>query len=195
MKGRNETDLCIACQCGPVLAGVKTSNIFMAKGIGENQLMEIFSDTPLACRKIYQDMYLVYWPERIQREIMDKRIQHFLRKYGYRVFWTNGVLDRLCKRMERYKKGLDVFPHELGIFLGYPLEDVQGFIDNRGKNYLYCGYWKVYGDVKEAKRLFARYRMAKAAVFAAVRRGWSVKALAQDGWMESYGRLGVGNFR
>ena len=40
MKARNETDMCIACQCAPVLAGLKTSNIFMAKGIAEKQLEE-----------------------------------------------------------------------------------------------------------------------------------------------------------
>lgn len=194
MKARNETDMCIACQCAPVLAGLKTSNIFMAKGIAEKQLEEIFHDTPLACRRICQDMYLVYWPDRFQREIMNRKIQQFLRNYGYRVFRGEAVLERLSKRMEGYKNQRNEFPHEFGIFLGYPLEDVQGFIENRGKNYLYCGYWKVYKDVKEAKRLFARYRRAKALIAAAVRQGWSVKALAQDGWMEPYERLNIGNF-
>ena len=47
MKVRNETDLCLAYQCAPVLAGIKTSNIFMAKGMEEKQLEEIFRDTPL----------------------------------------------------------------------------------------------------------------------------------------------------
>ena len=67
MKVRNETDLCLAYQCAPVLAGIKTSNIFMAKGMEEKQLEEIFRDTPLNCRRICQDMYLIYWPDRMQR--------------------------------------------------------------------------------------------------------------------------------
>lgn len=194
MKVRNETDLCLAHQCAPVLAGIKTSNIFMAKGMEEKQLEEIFRDTPLNCRRICQDMYLIYWPDRMQRELTNREIQCFLRLYGYRIFWTQAVLERLSGRMERYKKRQQKFPHELGIFLGYPLEDVRGFIDNQGKNYLYSGYWKVYGDVKEAKRLFRCYRTARTAVAAAVRQGWSIKALAQDGWMESYGGRSIGGF-
>lgn len=105
MKVRNETDLCLAHQCAPVLAGIKTSNIFMAKGMEEKQLEEIFRDTPLNCRRICQDMYLIYWPDRMQRELTNREIQCFLRLYGYRIFWTQAVLERLSGRMERYKKG------------------------------------------------------------------------------------------
>ena len=32
------------------------------------------------------------------------------------------------------------FPHEIGLLLGYPVEDVLGFIRYQGKNYLYTGY-------------------------------------------------------
>lgn len=39
------------------------------------------------------------------------------------------------------------FPHEMGILLGYPVEDVEGFIINNGKNELYTGYWKVYDNL------------------------------------------------
>ena len=38
------------------------------------------------------------------------------------------------------------FPHEIGLFLSYPPEDVQGFIDNRAHNYKRICAWKVYGD-------------------------------------------------
>ena len=52
----------------------------------------------------------------------------------------------------------DGFPHEIGVFLGYPLADVKGFIENRGANYLCSGLWKVYCDEQEAQRTFQRYR-------------------------------------
>jgi hypothetical protein len=45
-------------------------------------------------------------------------------------------------------------PHEVGIFLGYPPEDVQAFIDNAGKNCLCCRYWKVYHDAQTAQETF-----------------------------------------
>ena len=32
---------------------------------------------------------------------------------------------------------------------------------NKGKNYLYSGYWKVYKNAENAKRLFALYRAAR----------------------------------
>ena len=49
------------------------------------------------------------------------------------------------------------FPHEVGLFLGYPLEDVQGFeADSRA--FKYAGTWKVYGDPAEAARRMALYK-------------------------------------
>lgn len=49
------------------------------------------------------------------------------------------------------------FPHEMGLILGYPVEDVRGFIENNGQNYLYSGYWKVYENLKEKLELFKSY--------------------------------------
>lgn len=48
----------------------------------------------------------------------------------------------------------DGFPHEVGLFLGYPLDDVTGFIEQKGKNYKCCGIWKVYGNEKQTQMLF-----------------------------------------
>jgi hypothetical protein len=50
------------------------------------------------------------------------------------------------------------FPHEIGLFLGYPPEDVKGFIENRANGFKTVGYWKVYGNVAEAKKKFEVYR-------------------------------------
>ena len=49
------------------------------------------------------------------------------------------------------------FPHEIGLFLGYPPEDVEGFCRYQGQNYKLCGRWKVYGDREAACRRFQRY--------------------------------------
>ena len=50
-----------------------------------------------------------------------------------------------------------VFPHEIGLFLGYPPEDVKGFIENKGRNFLMCAYWKEYVNEQEAKKIFDKY--------------------------------------
>lgn len=52
-------------------------------------------------------------------------------------------------------------PHEVGVFLGIPLRDVEGFIENRGKGYLLNSYWKVYHNPKKAKSIFASYDRAR----------------------------------
>ena len=59
--------------------------------------------------------------------------------------------------MKRIKSGNE-FPHEIGLFLGYPPEDVDGFINNGAKGAKYVGTWKVYGDESIAKRTFAQYK-------------------------------------
>ncbi len=48
------------------------------------------------------------------------------------------------------------FPHEIGVFLGYPLYDVVGFIENQGRNFTCCGCWKAYGDPDAAQQHFAQ---------------------------------------
>ena len=71
--------------------------------------------------------------------------------------WGEGTLlelrqlaSRLCLQAE--------FPHEIGVFLGYPLDDVKGFIRHKGRNYTYCGCWKCYGDPQAARRRFEGFR-------------------------------------
>lgn len=53
------------------------------------------------------------------------------------------------------------FPHEVGLFLSYPPEDVKGFIDHRTNNFKCAGLWKVYGDEEKARSLFAKYKNAR----------------------------------
>ena len=65
-----------------------------------------------------------------------------------------------------------IFPHEVGLFLSYPPEDVRGFIDNHARNCKYLGFWKVYGDVEKAKRTFANYERCTEAYC----RKWSMGA-------------------
>ena len=61
----------------------------------------------------------------------------------------------MCIRDRCQKDG---FPHEIGLFLGYPPEDVQGFIDHRAMDFKCAGLWKVYGDQQRAQALFDRFR-------------------------------------
>ena len=66
------------------------------------------------------------------------------------------------------------FPHEMGVFLEYPIEDVRGFIENEGKNCLYSGYWKVYEDVEAKKETFEMYEIAKETLVCLLAGGMSI---------------------
>ena len=66
------------------------------------------------------------------------------------------TIDEKLSLLER-RISCGSFPHEIGIFLGYPLDDVLGFIENKGENCLFCGFWKVYSEPERARRTFEKY--------------------------------------
>ena len=65
-----------------------------------------------------------------------------------------GCVAALVRRMRSSAE----FPHEVGLFLSYPPEDVKGFIENRAANAKCTGVWKVYGDERQARQTFAKYK-------------------------------------
>ena len=71
------------------------------------------------------------------------------------------IFDQLLNLYKEHSKNEIEFPHEIGIFLNYPLEDVRGFIEHKGQDSLFCGYWKVYHDPEKAKLTFWTYDKAK----------------------------------
>ena len=77
---------------------------------------------------------------------------------------------RLCLEEE--------FPHEIGLFLGYPPDDVEGFIHYGPKHSKCVGDWRVYGNEEQAKRLFAQYRACTLAYQAQLKCGKTVEQLA-----------------
>ncbi len=64
---------------------------------------------------------------------------------------------RIAQLIERLSEDSE-FPHEIGLFLGYPPEDVSGFIENRACGCKCVGCWKVYGDREKAEKTFLRYK-------------------------------------
>ena len=95
---------------------------------------------------------LFYDKKRLREIIYEERNMKFLKKFGYRKeFCLEENLEILKLRFE------ENFPHEIGIFLGIPLEEVMCFIETPDKECLLCGYWKVYNNVEYAKESFLRY--------------------------------------
>ena len=100
----------------------------------------------------------LYRAEALERALSDAAVRELLGRCGYDRFDSAGALRTLRARL----KGAAAFPHEIGVFLGYPLEDVVGFIENGGRNCLSCGCWKVYANECAALKAFARYEKCKA---------------------------------
>lgn len=87
----------------------------------------------------------------------------------------DGCVEHLARRFG--ERGV---PHEVGYFLGYPAADVRGFVENEGRDYLCCGCWKVYADVRGAMRRFARYKRCTRRVLHLYGTGVPLTELARD---------------
>ena len=96
----------------------------------------------------------MFRPDKLRRDLKKTEAEAILKSCGYESAEMNNCLTELISRI----RGNDKFPHEIGLFLGYPAVDVKGFIENKAANYEISGLWKVYGDRDEAERTFARYR-------------------------------------
>lgn len=81
-----------------------------------------------ACRARY--LLLVYNEAQLERYMQDERVQHVLRRFGYPV---GSPLPELLAVLRKRIACTDGFPHEIGLFLGYPIEDVVGFIRYSGR--------------------------------------------------------------
>ena len=71
------------------------------------------------------------------------------------------------------------FPHEVGLFLGYPLEDVIGFERQGAAGFKYSGIWKVYGDKESAIRRMNLYKNCTEACMKLLWSGLSVPLAAK----------------
>lgn len=165
----------IAHQCAPVLARLKPANILILKSRHTKEVFTSLKGTAAACRVLYlgagKNLWLIYQPDLMVSLFENEDVLDFMKRCGYTDFRLQPLLARLQKRFTLYKQNKLEFPHEIGIFLGYPLCDVMGFIENEGQNYLYSGYWKVYGNVEEAVELFSRYEKTKAFFVSEIQRG------------------------
>ena len=82
-------------------------------------------------------------------------------------------IDALARRVHCGEE----FPHEIGVFLDYPLSDVIAFIENKGMHFRQVGYWKVYSNEAEALRIFALYTKCREVYLKCYRRGFGVERL------------------
>ena len=163
-----EYNLCriLAHQCMPTLwMGKPASLLLIDKGLFPD--LQVFYSLLMKHLKLYACSYIafqetdtrlylfLYREELLYPAITIGLRQQFLEKCGYSIAkeQMSSVLSLLGRRYRNYWITGE-FPHEIGLFLGYPLTDVEGFIRNHGRNYLLCGMWKVYSRVQVAETAF-----------------------------------------
>lgn len=119
-------------------------------------------------------LMLAYRPALLQTQLRDPKAQKILAAYGYPLKQgLDAMLDHLTQRLRQQGD----FPHEIGLFLDYPPEDVIGFIRTRGAGCKLCGYWKVYSDVETARTRFACYDACRQCLCGLVQAGQSLEQL------------------
>lgn len=176
------TDQMIVLHCSPTLAGMKTGSLFSCRpgsrlmeeirGLNRRLVPRGLRVLPLHCSEKRALIY-VFRPSDLERDLSKQAVIALLQKCGYPDI---RVQPCLCRLMDRFRQGGE-FPHEVGVFLGYPPEDVDGFIGNRACGHKWVGCWKVYGEEEAARKTFAKYQKCTRVYCEQWARGASIERL------------------
>ncbi len=158
----------LASHCAPVLLGIKSANLVSFskdRHPGLSSQLRRYSRAlragglafEILCECEKRALVFVYRKALLNSELSQPAVMDFLHSIGYPHTdlpdWSDSALRHLKTRIA----SSGGFPHEIGLFLGYPPADVFGFIENKGKDFLFSGYWKVYSDAEQRKQTFAEY--------------------------------------
>ena len=169
----------------PVISGLKASNMFsipikLACSVRDDfcTYCKLLSAKGLKMRFLYaladKVHVFVYNAKLIKEIISDSNVKAFLLKCGYPPESSITDMINFLKVRINENKG---FPHEIGFFFGYPKDDVFEFIVNEGKNYKFCGCWKVYTNESKAVELFNSYKKIRDSYLNLAKAGVPVKSI------------------
>jgi hypothetical protein len=158
----------IAYNASPTIARLKPSSLMVFKNNANRDLFSIWEkykdDIKNSLKIDYYELkrteksihVLLYDYINLDTVLRNRDNMAFLNRFGYsNEMDIYKLLDLLKKRYE------NVCPHEIGIFLGYPISDVMDFIECSNKECLMKGYWKVYNDLEKAREIFQIYDKSK----------------------------------
>ncbi|MDD3277675.1 MAG: DUF3793 family protein [Lachnospiraceae bacterium] len=151
--------------CAPTLAGMKAANLFNYRFRDLDSLKEEISkvNEKLNRKGVFvkilrmsetHSLLYVYRRNLLELDLMKPEVREILKTFEYPAGDLEVCLGRLCQRVQEEP----CFPHEIGLFLSYPVSDVMEFIRQKGKNCKCCGVWSVYCNEQEAKRIFQKFR-------------------------------------
>ena len=172
----------LAFHCAPALSGIKPADLIswnLPEPGGEGLLERYIAllGRRGVCLRVLRRrerrcLLLIYRPVQLDKWLSQEGVSRMLEREGYPVSaGREAMLSALALRLTGRE-----FPHEIGLFLGYPPADVEGFRRNKGRNWKLSGLWKVYDQVEEAERRFQDFHLCRAALCAQLAQG---KTLAQ----------------
>ncbi|SEP68828.1 Protein of unknown function [Lachnospiraceae bacterium RM5] len=119
--------------CAPTLAGIKTGSIFSINTINSDinreirRLNAVFTKRGLRLvpidKKNNRTMMYLYRPDKLKEDLKNPDAKLILCDKGYSCTSPECCLAQLVKHLRIDKE----FPHEIGLFLGYPPLDFKGF--------------------------------------------------------------------
>lgn len=167
----------IAISSGPTLMGEKPSSIVTLKNSNRNlmdcwynireKIKENFNIDYIELNEEKEFVTVLIYNRYILKDILkNKRKRSFLKRFGYDEHME---LDEMLKHLKsRFKRSC---PHEVGIFLGYPIADVAMFVNCPNKACLKVGYWKVYHNLEQAEYIFQKYDNIKTNIINLINQG------------------------
>lgn len=173
-----DIEMRIAYQCAPLLAGLKPSNLLMLhkKELAYVQWMlkQAHISYFIVAKEKQTAAVLLYHRESLRCYLAQPEVTDSLQKMGYHDLSLGRVLFVFREHYEAFLRGESPFPHEMGFLLGYPVEDVKGFICNEGENSLYTGDWKVYDNLSEKLTLFGKFETARESLLKMISGGMGI---------------------
>lgn len=171
----------IAFHCAPALAGIKTANMVSIDNEKfpnlperleklNSQLNKKGIKLEAICNCKRKTLVMVYRSTLLEKYLNTPEIKKLLADEGYPV---QGTLEDHIEFLKTRLKN-DDFPHEIGAFLGYPIEDIYGFINHKNEGLLLVGDWKVYANADEAKKKFERFSACRCALVNRITKGHSL---------------------
>ena len=153
----------IVAQAAPTLAGMKTGSLF---GCLYRDKAALYADVRGWNRRLVplglcllplrfsgkRALLYLYRPDALREDLNDGSARAILEKAGYRSESSARCITELMRRLRMDGE----FPHEIGLFLSYPPEDVKGFLEHKPCKCVGC--WKVYENEEAAKKTFAKYK-------------------------------------
>ena len=155
----------IVRHCSPTLAGLKTGSLFSVGKESQKELITELRSLNRMMRKkglravVFKSkcgkcLVYIYRPDMLKQDLSKDEAVSILKDKGYSTDNCDMCIAQLAKNLKQSKD----FPHEIGLFLGYPPFDVKCFMNNSRENVKQVGCWKVYGDEETAEKKFRMYR-------------------------------------